>query len=115
MDFKTKLSVHAGLKVSIFYPSASSGFGQLCKPASPFLHHTDHAIFSRHLIFVGLLLVELGKAGKVENRWRNGAESDRCWSARGVLRLYCEIYEANQNIRNRREHKFNSPNLSFSN
>jgi len=66
MDFKTKLSVHAGLKVSIFYPSASSGFGQLCKPASPFLHHTDHAIFSRHLIFVGLLLVELGKAGKVE-------------------------------------------------
>jgi len=25
------------------------------------LHRTDHAIFSRHLIFVGLLLVELGK------------------------------------------------------
>lgn len=64
MDFKTKLSVHAGLKVSIFYPSASSGFGQLCKPASPFFAPHRPCNFLAPFNFCRPASGRAGKSGK---------------------------------------------------
>lgn len=61
------------IKVSLTFadsvsPSATAGLGQLCKPAFLSLHHTDHAIFSRHLIFVGLLLASWESGARSKNR-----------------------------------------------